>query len=686
MTSSSSMTVSMRREERTPDWAWPSTSPSRRCSRSIRDSSKPSRVAATAARRCRAGVASGMSVTRRHSPGAEPRPTRPRSWWSCETPNRSASMMTMAVALGTLTPTSMTVVATSTSASPRAKRRMTASLSSGCILPCSTSTRRPARGPRASCSATSVTARGGRFSSAPSPAPSSGPSPAPSASCPPPYPAVSAPARAPRPPRDFPAAPLPPAPCSSSSSPMRGHTTYAWWPPSTSSRTRSQARERKCGLSRAGTTWVAMGERPAGSWSRTEVSRSPKTVIATVRGMGVAVMTSRWGGCLPLPRRASRCSTPKRCCSSTTTRPRSWKRTLSSIRACVPTTTPASPVARSRRAWRRAAAPMEPVSRTTLVACSAPPSMPPCARSPIISVMERWCCWARTSVGASMAACPPASTTASMARRATIVLPLPTSPWRRRCMGWSVARSSKISLETVRWPSVRVNGRRASNASRRPPGTGLRGTAGSCASAYRRRARATWRTNASSHLSRSRAAAMSALVRGRWMRWRASGRSARPRPSRRAAGSGSTASWTRGRTASTALAIFQDSSLVVAGYRGMRAPAQASTAGSPSPRSGSYAGWASWSLRLNSDTLPANIARVPGRSSLWGLWTPLPKKTSRSRPLPSVMVTSSRWPRPRGPLYVWRRASATWATTVTCSSSGRSASVVSSPRSAYRRG
>ena len=50
-------------------------------------------------------------------------------------------------------------------------------------------------------------------------------------------------------------------------------------------------------MSAAGTTWVAIGERPAGSWSRTEVSRSPKTVIATVRGIGVAVITSRCGGC-----------------------------------------------------------------------------------------------------------------------------------------------------------------------------------------------------------------------------------------------------------------------------------------------------------------------------------------------------------------------------------------------------
>ena len=41
--------------------------------------------------------------------------------------------------------------------------------------------------------------------------------------------------------------------------------------------------------------------------------------------------------------------------------------------------------------------------------------------------------------------------------------------------------------------------------------------------------------------------------------------------------------------------------------------------GSSSPRSNSYAGWASWRRRLKTETLPANIARVPGRSSLWGL-------------------------------------------------------------------
>ncbi len=38
-------------------------------------------------------------------------------------------------------------------------------------------------------------------------------------------------------------------------------------------------------------------------------------------------------------------------------------------------------------------------------------------------------------------------------------------------MGWSVARSSKISFETFRWPSVRVKGSLASKASRMPSGT-----------------------------------------------------------------------------------------------------------------------------------------------------------------------------------------------------------------------
>ena len=73
-----------------------------------------------------------------------------------------------------------------------------------------------------------------------------------------------------------------------------------------------------------------MGARPRGSSRRVDVSRSPSVVMAIVRGMGVAVMTSRCGltPSLAFARNASRCSTPKRCCSSTTTIPRSKNDTV----------------------------------------------------------------------------------------------------------------------------------------------------------------------------------------------------------------------------------------------------------------------------------------------------------------------------------------------------------------------
>ena len=130
--------------------------------------------------------------------------------------------------------------------------------------------------------------------------------------------------------------------------------------------------------SAAGTTWVAIGWRPAGSSVSVEMSRSPNTVMATVRGIGVAVMTSRCGGPSPaLSRSASRCSTPNLCCSSITTRPRSANCTFSSSSAWVPITMPGRRPTRPPAApGGGAAAPSDPVSSATLVACSAPPSMP----------------------------------------------------------------------------------------------------------------------------------------------------------------------------------------------------------------------------------------------------------------------------------------------------------------------
>ena len=51
-----------------------------------------------------------------------------------------------------------------------------------------------------------------------------------------------------------------------------------------------------------------------------------------------------------------------------------------------------------------------------------------------------------------------------MARSATTVLPEPTSPWSSRCIGWPAARSSSSASLTSCWPSVSVNGSRASKA------------------------------------------------------------------------------------------------------------------------------------------------------------------------------------------------------------------------------
>ena len=159
---------------------------------------------------------------------------------------------------------------------------------------------------------------------------------------------------------------------------------------STSSLTRVHTRSIQPGCSANGTTLVWMGARPAGSSDSVETSRSPKTVIATVRGIGVAVITSTWGGQPALSVRAARCSTPKRCCSSTTTRPRSANITFSSSSAWVPTTMPASPVTMRDIASARAAFGIEPVSSATVVPSAAPsPSMPPAARSPSIAVIER---------------------------------------------------------------------------------------------------------------------------------------------------------------------------------------------------------------------------------------------------------------------------------------------------------
>src|SRR5207245_307633 len=76
----------------------------------------------------------------------------------------------------------------------------------------------------------------------------------------------------------------------------------------------------------------------------TERSRSPYNVIANVRGIGVAVITSVLGFS-PFAMSCKRWTTPKRCCSSMVTIPRFLKSVRSSRSACVPTITWISPKA-----------------------------------------------------------------------------------------------------------------------------------------------------------------------------------------------------------------------------------------------------------------------------------------------------------------------------------------------------
>ncbi len=104
----------------------------------------------------------------------------------------------------------------------------------------------------------------------------------------------------------------------------------------------------------AGTTCVATSARPAGLSASVDVSRSPKTVIATVRGIGVAVMTSRCGASLP-PRPQGvplLDAEPVLLVHHDEPEVRELDASRSSS-AWVPTTIPAAPDAASASAWRR---------------------------------------------------------------------------------------------------------------------------------------------------------------------------------------------------------------------------------------------------------------------------------------------------------------------------------------------
>ena len=116
--------------------------------------------------------------------------------------------------------------------------------------------------------------------------------------------------------------------------------------------------------------------------------------------------------------------------------PSSWNSTASWISACVPTTSWAAPLATACCAPRLAAAVRRPTSHATLTSSGASH----CA-------ILRKCCSARISVGAISATWKPHSIARAAASAAITVLPLPTSPCTRRCIGRAPARSRSTSIQ-----------------------------------------------------------------------------------------------------------------------------------------------------------------------------------------------------------------------------------------------
>ncbi len=226
---------------------------------------------------------------------------------------------------------------------------------------------------------------------------------------------------------------------------------------------------------RSGPSGWRPGSRPGGSSSMMVMSRSPNTTMAAVRGMGVAVITRRSGSPpppsspRPFSRSAARCSTPNRCCSSMTATPSEAEDdpvgeqgvgadeqvdravgqpgvdgvTLSGRRLRGEQRRPQGPLA--GRGWPGRARSGPRAGPATAVAC----------------------CSASTSVGAMRAPWWPPSTATSRADTATTVFPDPTSPCRSRCIGSGPARSSAMAAMARRWAPVSSNPRPATKRSTR---------------------------------------------------------------------------------------------------------------------------------------------------------------------------------------------------------------------------
>ena len=114
----------------------PSISPGPRSSRSFSAILNPSFVLHIVCKRSRASLFIFEAVNKMQKLLCSLLPTLPLNWCNCDKPNFSALSITITVALGTFTPTSITVVDTIICVSFFAKRCMFVSLTSDFCRPC----------------------------------------------------------------------------------------------------------------------------------------------------------------------------------------------------------------------------------------------------------------------------------------------------------------------------------------------------------------------------------------------------------------------------------------------------------------------------------------------------------------------------------------------------------------------
>ena len=182
------------------------------------------------------------------------------------------------------------------------------------------------------------------------------------------------------------------------------------------------------------------------------ISRMPVSDISNVRGIGVADIASTSTE-VRSDFRYSLCSTPKRCSSSTITRPRSLNRTVCCRIRCVPMTMSTPP---SRRPVMIASASLPGVKRDS--------SLMVTGNCDIRSVNVVWCWCASSVVGTSTATCLPSCTALNAARTATSVLPYPTSPQMIRSIGIDFSMSALTSSMAANWSGVSVYGKASSSS------------------------------------------------------------------------------------------------------------------------------------------------------------------------------------------------------------------------------